>query len=725
MLTRSQRLHLQQLRILEWLDAAQEDEAVAAETDGGVVADWSFARGIVPLPWQLAAADAWEANGGKGTIKVVTGAGKTVAALVIADRLLQRDPDFRIAVVVPTITLLRQWHLIMTQGAGIPDAHVARLGGGSRDRVTANTRVILAVLATARRDLPNVVQEAGIGDHLLLVVDESHRAGADESSAVLDTKRVYSLGLSATPERTDDGGDDGESDRLWDELGGIVYEMSFADAIRDGILPPFEVRHYGISLAGSERVQYDRLTRSISDARTELLATSASARRAGGGGLMRWAVRTAASGTNAASALAAQYVGETTRRKRLLYGAENREAIVRALIGEAFEARPDARIILFHESISEATALFLSMERDGLPVVLEHSELPNQMREANIDLFRQGVAQIVVSVRSLIEGFNVPEADLGIIVASSSSMRQRIQSIGRVLRRFIDADGNERASRICILYARDTVDELIYEKADWGELIGLDRNRYFTWDLPQAPVEVEGPPREAVPDETSINVVALMPGDEYPGRYAGDEFSIDRNDNVVSASKEIASNPQGVPTLVRTVLARNGRFRVTPKCGHVLVRMPLPAAGGPALGAVENADGGADELWVTRFCGVIEIPFIFDASAGGEVVAADFSINALSPGDAYLGRLAPAQELVVRQRRGGILAKKVRAGEIIAEGPGANLILTKVHALRIDGIDIHRVFVNEDQHVFWREAGGARFIAALDEPLAFPAGARE
>jgi len=45
--------------------------------------------------------------------------------------------------------------------------------------------------------------------------------------------------------------------------------------------------------------------------------------------------------------------------------------------------------------------------------------------------------------------------------------------------------------------------------------------------------------------------------------------------------------------------------------------------------------------------------------------------------------------------------------------------------LRIDGIDIHRVFVNEDQHVFWREAGGARFIAALDEPLAFPAGARE
>ena len=92
-------------------------------------------------------------------------------------------------------------------------------------------------------------------------------------------------------------------------------------------------------------------------------------------------------------------------------------------------------MILFHESIDEVVSLFELLARDELPVVMEHSELPGELREASLDLFRNGMAQVIVSARSLIEGFDVPEADLGIIVASSSSPRQRIQSIGRVLRK--------------------------------------------------------------------------------------------------------------------------------------------------------------------------------------------------------------------------------------------------------------------------------------------------
>ena len=56
---------------------------------------------------------------------------------------------------------------------------------------------------------------------------------------------------------------------------------------------------------------------------------------------------------------------------------------------------------------------------------------------------------IHTAIRIISEGFDVPEADLGIIVASSSSPRQRIQSIGRVLRRVRDASGEEKSSRIC------------------------------------------------------------------------------------------------------------------------------------------------------------------------------------------------------------------------------------------------------------------------------------
>jgi superfamily II DNA or RNA helicase len=297
--------------------------------------------------------------------------------------------------------------------------------------------------------------------------------------------------------------------------------MTFADAIREGVLPPFEVHHFGLALNGDEARQYAALSRSITDMRRELVAASPAARRAGGGErLLSWA-RRASSRSSRVAGLAARYVNDTRRRKLLLYRAQSRKDATLALVQSALRSRADARVILFHESIDEVIALFELLVRGGIPAVMEHSELPAELRETTLELFRAGTAQVVVSARSLIEGFNVPEADLGIIVASSSSPRQRIQSIGRVLRRYRDASGEQKTSRICVLYIRDTVDETIYEREDWGKLIGLDRNRYFAWDPPAEPVEQDAPPRAAIPSENGIEVDALEVGDVYPGRWGG------------------------------------------------------------------------------------------------------------------------------------------------------------------------------------------------------------
>src|SRR5581483_9522781 len=101
---------------------------------------------------------------------------------------------------------------------------------------------------------------------------------------------------------------------------------------------------------------------------------------------------------------------------------------------------------------------FLQASGSGLPAVLEHSKLSDSLRAENIDAFRRGIARVIISAKSLVEGFNVPSADLGIIVASSGSVRQRIQSLGRMLRR----KAGTRTARIIVLYIRDTEDEAIY-----------------------------------------------------------------------------------------------------------------------------------------------------------------------------------------------------------------------------------------------------------------------
>ena len=188
--------------------------------------------------------------------------------------------------------------------------------------------------------------------------------------------------------------------------------------------------------------------------------------------------QTQASRGGPAGVEAERFIGLANNRKRLLYRAKARTEVVLGILSESV-ADPDGRGIVFHESIEEIETLFLKAEEMGLPALLEHSKLPDSIRAENIDAFRRGVARVIISAKSLVEGFNVPSADLGIIVASSGSVRQRIQSLGRMLRR---KTGGRNKPRIMVLYIRDTEDEAIYEKADWETIVGAERNRYFQWN---------------------------------------------------------------------------------------------------------------------------------------------------------------------------------------------------------------------------------------------------
>jgi superfamily II DNA or RNA helicase len=734
-LTQEERLLLQQLRLREWANERTEGgssshDAQVRDTEAPRPEDWSFVDDIDLHPWQRSASDAWFEAGRRGTIKVVTGAGKTIAALAIADRLHREDPELRVAVVVPTIALMQQWYDVLTKRAHIPAPMVGLLGGGHKDDFGGQRRVVIAVLASARKELPGLVRRSGVGSHLLLVVDESHRAGAPEMAAVLNTERAYSLGLSATPERGQDDVGSEETDRLSEELGEVVFEMTFADAIREGILPPFCIDHYGLPLSPVESQRYQTLTHALNDTRRELAAISPAARNAGGGeGLLAWA-RRVSTRSGKIGAIATRFVNDTTRRKQLLYRADSRAEAAVALVKDELARRADARVILFHESIDEVVTLFSRLEQAGLPVVMEHSGLPSDLRERSLELFRAGVAQVVVSARSLIEGFDVPEADLGVVVASSSSPRQRIQSIGRVLRKHRGPEGEEKTSRICVLYMRGTTDEAIYEKQDWDQMIGLDRNRYYHWDPPAEPVENDGPPRSAIPREDEIDLLALEVGGVYPGRYQGSEFSTDRLGNVVAADGATALNPQEIPKTVVELRGRPGRFRVTPRNGAILVRVLAREAGdwvlprNDQLEFLEDARSTQLELrdqppeeWVTLFGGVLDEPFVFPTSDAGDAAV---DVKELSPGDTYPGPLEPATEFRFRQRAGGVIAKRVPGGEVFARGPNAERLLVVLRDRLRSGAPVSRAYINELGHAFWREDGAPRFLAALEGDLEFP-----
>lgn len=667
-------------------------------------AKWQLTEGIALRDWQQECIRRWFDTGGRGVVKVVTGAGKTVLALGLAERLQnEREPGLRVAVVVPTVVLLEQWRASLLTSSNLPACAIGCLGGGNQDAFDANVRILIAVLNSASAKLPAMGRK--LAAPLLLIADECHRAGAEQMSKVFGTPRAYSLGLSATPERDDvpEPAEEGESDPgaagpvafdetlIGRELGPIIFELDYRAAIEREILARFVLRHYGLPLAPEERLRYERLSREITDLR-KALQGKVKGRPLDGGALVGWA-RRASRGKSALAQQAAHYVRVTGQRKLLLYHAKARAAAVLRLVADA--VADESRVILFHESIAEVMKLFGQLSEAGHQVVVEHSELSDSIRQESIRLFRDGSAQVLVSARSLIEGFDVPAADVGIVVASSSSVRQRVQTLGRILRR---KPGHEdRTAILQVLYMAETTDEMIYEKEDWEQFTGAERNQYFIWDAgaeDTRPFRKDGPPRRPKPREGGIAWDSLHPGDDYPGAYEGEEFQADSQGNVRTSNGTLVCNPQGVPAIVADLRGSFGRFRITPQHQAILI----PAGDGRLM-----------------FGGMLAEPFKprpADAESSPAANRRDVELEIRTKAD--------GPRFMLRIPGGELYAKRTETATDPARGRDAERLAAALTKLQRDrNVQVRKIILQPSLEVLTEIAGQRETVARLEAGLEF------
>jgi len=129
---------------------------------------WELTKGLILHDWQQRCIDARFENRKRGVIKVVTGAGKTILALGIAERLQLDDRELSVAIVVPTTILLHQWRSVLGRHSNLPPTAFGLLGGGHNDELGGGIRVLICVLNSASKKLPAIVEKAGVADTLLL-----------------------------------------------------------------------------------------------------------------------------------------------------------------------------------------------------------------------------------------------------------------------------------------------------------------------------------------------------------------------------------------------------------------------------------------------------------------------------------------------------------------------------------------------------------------------------
>ncbi|EID14669.1 type III restriction enzyme, res subunit [Mycolicibacterium phlei RIVM601174] len=414
-----------------------------------------YARMSGLRPWQREALAAWESNQRRGIVAAATGTGKT--RLAIQALKLTAADGARATIVVPTRVLQEQWLRELRAARIVPSRRIGTIGGLSPDP-SPDHLILVAVIDSARTGGRNLIRHWNkLGLPTMLVVDECHWAGSEHNRGVFEGDPRWRLGLSATPER----GDDGYDEVLVPELGGVIYRYSLKDAMDDGVLADLRLVNILVDLTRSEVAEYERLAVKIAHLESVLRGTNPELFE-----FEDWSARVAAAGKN--NRLAKRLAGLVADRRRMLARSSGRFVMVKRLLdaGE-FHQR---RTIVFNETIEQAEHVADLVRKAGISVVVDHSKMSQRERERSHDLFRGKSADCLVVVRTADEGLDVPDADLAVITSGTLNPRQRIQRLGRVVRL------GGRAPRAISLLARGTPEEQLVAGRDL-ELLGLSRVR--------------------------------------------------------------------------------------------------------------------------------------------------------------------------------------------------------------------------------------------------------
>ena len=361
---------------------------------------WSLR--LAPRAWQDQALEGWLLRNMRGVVSVVTGGGKTVFAFLCMREFRKRHPDGRVIVLVPTMTLLDQWHVGLREEFCVPPEDIACFS--SQEKARRARAVNVLVINTAR----SKVQELVVHPKTFLIVDECHRAGSPENARAIQGTFVATLGLSATPQREYDSGFE---QHVVPVIGPVIFEYAYTSARKDGVVTPFDLINVQVAMLPHEQEKYDRLTKRAAALLRRIRADSS--------------------------------LGSEEQLKRVLQmrAAVSATATMRLPVAaRLIEDNRGARTIVFHERVRSATMLFETLKQRKHGVCLYHSKIAPEVRRDNLRLFRRGVFDILISCRALDEGMNVPETTVAIIASSTASQRQRIQRLGRVLRPTRDKD---------------------------------------------------------------------------------------------------------------------------------------------------------------------------------------------------------------------------------------------------------------------------------------------
>lgn len=380
------------------------------------------------FPHQQAAVRAWVSNGYSLLMEMATGVGKTRTAIGCMLEKLKDKETLLTIVATPQNTLSRQWRNDLIK-LGIQLDKEAIIDGSNPNWKKdleflmldlsdgkIRTAIVFTTAATASDDkFIRIVRNTKYSTKILFIADEAHTTGASKQRKALLEEYEYRIGLSATPQRLFD--EEGSS-LIREYFGGKSFEFTIADALHtvnpvtgQPFLNAFEYHPIFVPLTAPETQRYERVNRQIAILKNK--------------------------DSYDPDDLQKLY----DRRADISKNAENKIGAFEELIRELNPANiHDTIVFVSDKQIEKCLEILGSMQvkRSKITESESASKVVNKEGETErqqiISQFARHQIQVLVGIKCLDEGIDIPNANTAILLSSSTNPREYIQRVGRVIR---------------------------------------------------------------------------------------------------------------------------------------------------------------------------------------------------------------------------------------------------------------------------------------------------
>ena len=408
-----------------------------------------------PYRWQQECLEKWIENRRTGIIEASTGAGKTSLAIYCMKDAEREIENVDFMIIVPTISLVRQWRRALEK-AGFSPSSIGERHSGIKSSL--ENHILIYVVNTARYTISkDILKKQALGRSVMLIADEYHHLTSKENnlsfefmtSPVFKRNMYASLGLTATAT------DIPLKEKIIPYLGPMIYSYTMSDALSDNVVAPYASYSIAIKLTPKEGEAYDETSRNISII-IKILSRRFPSLMESTLSLKEKSAYIRKHGSDDDRKQLKKLETNLRERRNIIINAENRIDTAMDIVREIDD---DRTIMIFTERIAQCRMIVKLLEENGYRGVgMYHSNMEKDQQRIMLSDFRDGWIRILVCCKALDEGIDVPRADAGIFLSNSDSERQRIQRAGRLLRR---AEDKEMAD-LYYIYVKDTVESPVF-----------------------------------------------------------------------------------------------------------------------------------------------------------------------------------------------------------------------------------------------------------------------